>query len=449
MVRTTCDELPNVLKRPNFCVQDATLHEGTPLTGITTRIATPEEDTPPTNTTTQIMTPQEDALSTSITTRPTTLHQFPRFPRELRDMIWKFAIRHQGERGVHVFTFFNGKTEKEKIEWSKHCVVVNRQGTEVALAAPTLPDGWEFPSSYRRVLQPSWYRSNPSTYLIDGGLWTACKESREIMEKHFSIIPRFQIERPRLSSELVESYLDMDLYLGVDLGTVVETIDSQPATAFFTHNGTTQSFTVYPMTDLFIIQDYKLANMDLSDMFNHVPLFEQNMGNFASHIAFELGPWYKGRSEEYFALHRVRQIMHHVKKSRQALVKYSRFRNCRTESPENGTSIKDYMDTTRLWFIDRSPAALSEGASSDRQGQFVFFASDCKYVEVGECADHNRSIIPSHPLLSKLKPSTFNGPWDYWVRYAGNSPRWDAERFGVLRPVHLDGWGIEGADLGC
>ncbi|KAM0366803.1 hypothetical protein ACHAPK_008279 [Fusarium culmorum] len=95
----------------------------------------------------------------------TTFNRFPDLPPELRIKIWKLVIR-EDKPGVHIF---------------------NHDGPR-----PMMSMGWRswtftepLPRHYFNSIKEDVPRKNVSTYLIDGGMWTACKESQSIMEDHF------------------------------------------------------------------------------------------------------------------------------------------------------------------------------------------------------------------------------------------------------------------------
>lgn len=118
-----------------------------------------------------------------------TIQEFPRFhllPKEMRDKIWKMALR-KNDPGVHFFTVYNAAHENERQavsgyevhgidSWDGFGVSKVRVGfCRISISAPpTISDmGSDF----------SWTDNNPSTYLIDSGLWAACPESREIAKR--------------------------------------------------------------------------------------------------------------------------------------------------------------------------------------------------------------------------------------------------------------------------
>ncbi|RYP89916.1 hypothetical protein DL770_003937 [Monosporascus sp. CRB-9-2] len=108
---------------------------------------------------------------------------FAKLPKPLREKIWAAAIR-PAQPGVHYFTIYNGDDEKERstIGDDAAFVVVYPEDCDMSstVAAPRC--------NRSEPNARSWIASNPSTYLIDGGLLTACKESREAMNKHLRAV---------------------------------------------------------------------------------------------------------------------------------------------------------------------------------------------------------------------------------------------------------------------
>ncbi|KAF5674281.1 hypothetical protein FCIRC_7819 [Fusarium circinatum] len=106
----------------------------------------------------------------------TTFHQFLLLPRELRDEIWYLAIRSH-HRGVQIFQIHKSPSYEDN-------------GTQNLSPNPGQHiRPWHFGAplghkSYKGL------DGSPdkivSTYMIDRGLWTACKESRRVIRKHFA-----------------------------------------------------------------------------------------------------------------------------------------------------------------------------------------------------------------------------------------------------------------------
>lgn len=99
----------------------------------------------------------------------TSFHQFGDLPWELRDQIWNLAVR-PACPGIQIFKLYNredtGALEKMRIM--------------------VLDEDYADAHHDHQLIIPGSDESNISTYLIDGGLWTACKESRRVMERRFT-----------------------------------------------------------------------------------------------------------------------------------------------------------------------------------------------------------------------------------------------------------------------
>lgn len=250
-----------------------------------------------------------------------TFHPFPRLPKELRDMIWDFAIR-PARPSVHFFSIYNPYKDSELAAMEEHTVVV--RGRTCGWAAPR-GEG----SSY------SWTASNPSVYLIDGGLWTACTESRERMEKHF----RYQELRRELS-EFCGSWWERP---------------DAPATGALLRNGEEQAFTVYPRTDLLCLQPFDPETLCWDDSLGKkVPFFNKNNDSYyPDHLALELDPlWWEDVDAPgmmSLAIDMCQNIL---------------------ESP------------LYLWFIDRRLRWNGDGPVDISEGRHVFHGNGCRYIEV-------------------------------------------------------------------
>ncbi|KAF5974097.1 hypothetical protein FBULB1_7929 [Fusarium bulbicola] len=105
-------------------------------------------------------------------------HCFGSLPPELQEHIWKLSVR-PTKPGVQVFSLSS----------SSNANLSNKAGTAVAsLATPSYFSApkWAFgpTSNYPQSLRDttaSWTHNNPSTYLFDSGLWSACIQSRNII----------------------------------------------------------------------------------------------------------------------------------------------------------------------------------------------------------------------------------------------------------------------------
>jgi len=190
---------------------------------------------------------------------------FPFFaclPWEIRNTIWTFAVGPRDRRGAHHFTVVCANDPAESQAWKPHYALTDghRRGNinnkqkngshpaPFALAAPRLGK----PPPGENQVQPSWLANNPSIYLQDSGLWTACRESREVMKWIYSK-PRYLTEKSRaMRNDTI-------------------TIESHPSTitTTLTPDSSQRSqhhlrFTVFPHSDLFILQpvSYKTLNIE-------------------------------------------------------------------------------------------------------------------------------------------------------------------------------------------
>lgn len=152
---------------------------------------------------------------------------FSKLPAELRVMIWDFAIR-DNSPAAHFFCHGafdrNFTVDPER----RFPAPSGRNGRtwRFGLSAPQNSPNNEY----------SWVDGNPSAYMIDSGLWTACRESRERMIRHF---------HPNKASSPVMGPLDRQWCLESDA----------PVTLPFRRdNGERQELTIRPSEDLLCLQ---------------------------------------------------------------------------------------------------------------------------------------------------------------------------------------------------
>ncbi|KAK6072153.1 hypothetical protein SCUP515_07485 [Seiridium cupressi] len=194
-----------------------------------------------------------------------TFHPFPRLPLELREQIWAEAIRPR-QPGAHFFTIYNNGRQDEISEIGQHVVATSKKNIRpCSLAAPRCR-GREF----------SWTSHNPSAYLTDRGLWTACWESRLMMGKHYDM----EKWNERLAAEREEC--------------THNTYPDAPATVSILSKGEQQYVTVFPQLDLFCLRPLNHNSIDWDDVFqgwcSRIPFFVRYWGYQANHIALEWDP---------------------------------------------------------------------------------------------------------------------------------------------------------------
>ncbi|KAI8665223.1 hypothetical protein LRP88_12746 [Fusarium phalaenopsidis] len=186
-----------------------------------------------------------------------TFHHFIKLPWELRDQIWKLAIR-LPLPGVHIFQIYDPKYD-------------NVIGNNIEVF---LPHGC--PDDHRLAI-PRSKNSFASVTLLDKGLWSACKESRLVMERHFS----------RLKWKTL-----MDKDWGSFWSMPFEKKLNMPLTGHFIGlDGRTNFFTVFPHQDLFMLQPLNLDTIDWFNFTTRHPLASAMNGfETVKNIALEYNP---------------------------------------------------------------------------------------------------------------------------------------------------------------
>ncbi|KAK2728262.1 hypothetical protein CKAH01_11157 [Colletotrichum kahawae] len=196
-------------------------------------------------------------------------------------MIWDFATRPHGIRGVQHFSIFHRNSVPADFEG--HIAPLLETNQIEVVGAPSTIDS--------TTMGPY---SNNSTYTIDGGLWTACRESRAAMFRRYrpdewTAFYEFQKrkynperERDRSVVHLSRIYHDM------------------PATFEMNHGEKSQFFTVFPVTDL-IFMHLTSLRLRLWDLSKQLPFASWRLGfGGMCHIALEFDPsWSVAELEQY------------------------------------------------------------------------------------------------------------------------------------------------------
>ncbi|KAF5674278.1 hypothetical protein FCIRC_7816 [Fusarium circinatum] len=187
-----------------------------------------------------------------------TFHLFSQLPLELREHIWKMAMR-PDKPGVQIFRIYHPELDNP------------RHAKDIY--GFTLKDSSYFvpPCSYRLAL-PVWNKypdstdgssdHNISTYLIDSSLWTVCQESRSMMRRVFGTN---DASRQRL------------------LGS---------ATAHYLSGGAASYVTICPEKDLIVLQFddmFKFKWRFLNDLFNTKTYYSAGILNIGIEYHIEWG----------------------------------------------------------------------------------------------------------------------------------------------------------------
>ncbi|KJZ77797.1 hypothetical protein HIM_02974 [Hirsutella minnesotensis 3608] len=202
-----------------------------------------------------------------------TFDLFPLLPGELRLHIWQHAIRPQG-RGVHRFSIFNNRTDKShglKDSAISDASKRSKRARHEAAAPRTLDAQGEC----------SWTTGNSSAYLWDAGLWTACRESREVMMWHF---------RVREWNEARQKILGSPSFWTPSA--LAEEFQDATAMTLARQDGVNWQFMVRPHVDLFCLepQDWK-CTVAWQSLFLDLPFASRLQGyGHLSNIAVEFDP---------------------------------------------------------------------------------------------------------------------------------------------------------------
>ncbi|KAF5610647.1 uncharacterized protein FSUBG_2908 [Fusarium subglutinans] len=198
---------------------------------------------------------------------PTAFHLFPNLAPELRLKIWKaacfpYAANH---RGLHYIDL------KNIDEISGDAVVVSMTSMEVEALHPH----FQTSANEQQVVGCA----NRSAYMWDGGLWKACRESREVISTHF----RLEIWRGTQEKYIDPLKLDeglnqacqpypseRDLHAELNEkrpdheGSVHKREPFLPTCLLFRNQEHAERFMVMPTRDLFCIKDPKRSLLPLT-----------------------------------------------------------------------------------------------------------------------------------------------------------------------------------------
>lgn len=161
--------------------------------------------------------------------------RFADLPKEIRDMIWSDASQ-RDLAGVQIFELRTPKPKEdgETSDTTASGTRPPRQQLDAPLRSKCFP-----------ALDGSPGTSNVSRYMADIGLWTACKESRDVMEKTTQRSERI------LEMQAKEEYR----YYHWE--------EHVPAIISYSNS---QRFLVQPLADLFVIQPSKIEDIDWSQV---------------------------------------------------------------------------------------------------------------------------------------------------------------------------------------
>ncbi|PNP74234.1 hypothetical protein FNYG_12283 [Fusarium nygamai] len=245
--------------------------------------------------------------------------RFADLPKELRDTIWDYAS-HRNLAGVQIFEL---RTPEPK-----------RNGkTSDATALRTRPPRHQLDAPLRSKCFPavdgSPGNSHTSTYMAHIGLWTACKESRDVMEK------ATQGTKKILEMQAKHQYMFYPWEEHV------------PASISCSAS---QRFLVQPHADLFVIQPSKIEDIDWSQVARDIRNQLEPRGfRFPINIGIE---W-----NVQWGIHQKDEIPHLLCEA---------FRDIHVQ----------------LWIIDHNLKIREDIDKNEISGTQVFYTCDRRFIEV-------------------------------------------------------------------
>ncbi|KAL2015398.1 hypothetical protein VTK56DRAFT_5536 [Thermocarpiscus australiensis] len=207
-------------------------------------------------------------------------------------MIWKYAIR-PAQPAAHVFRIFSPKDREGSDRKDDLVLLCDNRFNQLHLAVPQFLPG----ESVRADLMngdEEGLGNRPSAYLIDGGLWTACRESRRVIQRKFDSQAWDKARRDRYRNRGRAG-------IGYPAGA---NENEMPATGYFApESGNAESyriFTVFPHQDLFYLQPYNLETLDWGDINYSIPLGSSVTGyQGLQNIALDFDPAWGRDAEEF------------------------------------------------------------------------------------------------------------------------------------------------------
>ncbi|KAF4464125.1 hypothetical protein FALBO_9038 [Fusarium albosuccineum] len=310
-------------------------------------------------------------------------HHFGDLPKELRDEIWNLAVR-PDRPGAHIFKLYDKRNEtvheKKRVN-SSYCNLATYR-----LAAPSCKKHAEVGKICESGNTTQSRRgNNMSTYIIDGGLWTACKESRETMKRRFK--PQQQNQTQTGFEPLAERYEDFPFV---------------PATSFFPggDGGNDWFFTVVPHRDLFVLQHPDLS-LEWERLGACLP-FRTTINGYRGmdNLAFEYNPEWGVETED----------------GDEAFDILLRVVN----------AALDLYPSIKIWFLDHN-LRRERGAPTEDQSEegAIFYASDRRFREVNHATkgwryiDQRPERTTSLGFIYKLE-DLIQDEWDWWEYHEGS-----------------------------
>ncbi|KAF6802663.1 hypothetical protein CSOJ01_11434 [Colletotrichum sojae] len=276
-----------------------------------------------------------------------TFNQFALLPGEIRDQIWDMAVRPHGTRGVHYFSLF---------ECHPHHPLPDRFNRTIKKTIYCHPNIIGAPLPQDDASPHSWTEGNRSTYAIDGGLWTTCRESRAAMHRRYEInswAKLYDAQRKSwrckgsvscrwIDPDEESKYGQMPAIFGVDNRNDDRDDDSGDGDG-------RQYFTVLPLYDLIYLQPWA-CGLDFWSFIREITFASPRFGfGGVRHIAFEYDPSWT--AEEVWQFHREWTDRYKEKDEQQNEPSTARWNLCEgfTDFIRDGRLSYD----SQIWLVDR------------------------------------------------------------------------------------------------
>ncbi|KAK7443662.1 hypothetical protein Landi51_09010 [Colletotrichum acutatum] len=175
----------------------------------------------------------------------TTFNQFGLLPFEVRLQVWECNLR-SAAPAFQVFSVKRRTLNTASNGLGRSAPTQVHRDKAYVLSNPT----------YEQKGPCSWFDSDPSTYRVDAGLWSACRESRDVVQKHFARL------------------------VNPSSGRSSSTKHNQAARS-------TSGSSILPDKDLIILQVAPDAHVSVGAALSALRPFFQNDSSQSLHIAFE------------------------------------------------------------------------------------------------------------------------------------------------------------------
>lgn len=264
-------------------------------------------------------------------------------------MIWECAIR-DSLPGVQVFNIYNSILDKGV---DNNIDVISGHGNPYCqhLAAPES-------SRIARTTEITKGRDNPSTYLVDRGLWSACKESRYAVQRRFGFSKwRSLYDKDPEGFRRISTRDKLDM----------------PATGSFASKDF-NLFTVFPNRDLFILRPHDIRTIGLGGP-NEYPCIGERWQGFQGfqHIALEYNQEWAERLDGIFCpelddiIRAIVRLGYHTAGDKLWFIDYTLSRRAvETSSSGEGECNAFYTDGRRFVEVDCSPDSLENWEYTER-----------------------------------------------------------------------------------